>query len=75
MSDTMSDKRTGTVKWYSIDKGYGFLIAEDGSGDVFVHSSAVKQAGLRSLEKRQTVSFDIADNKGRPVAVNIAVLP
>ena len=48
----------GTVKWYNARKGFGFIEREDGEKDVFVHASAVKEAGLRRLEEGQKVSFD-----------------
>ena len=49
---------TGTVKWFNPQKGYGFIEPEDGSGDVFVHISAVEEAGLVTLNEGQKVTFD-----------------
>ncbi|GBQ26024.1 cold-shock protein [Gluconacetobacter azotocaptans] len=54
---------TGTVKWFNSEKGYGFIQPADGSSDVFVHISAVEQAGLRSLNEGQSVSYEL--EKGR----------
>ena len=51
----------GTVKWYSEDKGYGF-IAMDGGDDVFVHVSALKIAGLDSLREQDRVTFEVGKN-------------
>ena len=66
----------GKVKWFSADKGYGFIIPDRQIGeDVFVHISAVRRSGLEALDKDQRVSFHIKDNKGRPVAVKLTVLP
>ena len=64
---------TGTVKWFDISKGFGFIQPEDGSTDVFVHASAVERAGMRSLEEGQKVSFDVvADKKsGKNAADNL----
>lgn len=62
---------TGTVKWFNTTKGYGFIAPEDGSNDVFVHISAVEQAGLRSLNEGQTVSYEISTNNGKSSAVNL----
>jgi CspA family cold shock protein len=62
---------TGTVKWFNAQKGYGFIAPDDGSGDVFVHISAVEGAGLSGLNDDQKVSFDVESNKGKQSAVNI----
>lgn len=50
---------TGTVKWFNVTKGYGFIAPDDGSADVFVHITAVQQAGLHGLDEGQQVSFDL----------------
>ncbi len=50
---------TGTVKWFNSEKGYGFIQPDDGSKDVFVHISAVEQAGLRGLNEGQKLSFEV----------------
>jgi cold shock protein len=64
---------TGTVKFYNSAKGYGFIQPDDGGKDVFVHVSALEQAGMRALAEGQNVSFDIeADQRtGKSRAVNI----
>jgi cold shock protein len=71
--DTMS---IGTVKWFNSTKGYGFIQPEDGTADVFVHISAVEQAGLRSLNEGQKVSFDLQHDprKGKSAAGNLRTL-
>lgn len=53
---------TGTVKWFNAQKGFGFIQPEDGAQDVFVHISAVEQAGLRSLIDGQKIQFDVEKN-------------
>ena len=67
--------QTGVVKFFNADKGYGFIKPDDGSGDIFVHASAVEQAGLRALSEGQKITFDVEpDKKGKgPKAVNIRV--
>ena len=63
----------GTVKWFNATKGYGFISPDNGSGDVFVHISAVEQAGLSSLNEGQTVSYEVEVDKqrGKSSAVNL----
>jgi len=66
---------SGTVKWFSATKGYGFIQPDDGSKDVFVHISAVEKAGLRSLYEGQRVSFtNEQDRRGRSSAENLQVM-
>ena len=67
--------QTGVVKFFNTDKGYGFIKPDDGSGDIFVHVTAVEQAGLRALNEGQKIAYEIEpDKKGKgPKAVNIRV--
>ena len=64
---------TGTVKWFNPQKGYGFIQPDDGSRDVFVHISAVAQAGMQDLREGQKLNFDIlADRRtGKSSAGNL----
>lgn len=64
---------TGTVKWFNIQKGFGFIQPDDGGNDVFVHISAVERAGMSSLNEGQKVSFDVlADRRtGKSSADNL----
>lgn len=66
---------TGTVKWFNPTKGYGFIQPSGGGGgrDVFVHISAVEQAGLTSLNEGQTVEYEIESNRGKESAVRLKV--
>ncbi|HKR19201.1 MAG TPA: cold-shock protein [Stellaceae bacterium] len=62
----------GTVKWFNAQKGYGFIAPESGGKDVFVHISAVEQAGIGSLNEGQKVSFDLEQSQqGRTSATNL----
>jgi CspA family cold shock protein len=65
--------QTGVVKFFNGEKGYGFIKPDDGGSDIFVHVSALEQAGLHSLNEGQKVSYDIEpDKKGKgPKALNI----
>ncbi len=64
---------TGTVKWFNATKGYGFIQPDDGGKDVFVHISAVEQAGMRELNEGQKVSYEIVADKrtGKSSAGNL----
>jgi cold shock protein len=62
---------TGTVKFFNAAKGFGFIAPENGDKDVFVHISAVEQAGLGSLSEGQRVEFEVVTERGRPAAGNL----
>jgi CspA family cold shock protein len=63
---------TGTVKWFNPAKGYGFIMPEDGSKDVFVHISAVERSGLGSLREGQKIAYDLErGQQGKVSAVNL----
>ena len=62
---------TGTVKWFNAQKGFGFIQPEDGSKDVFVHISAVEQAGMGNLSEGQKLSFDVQSERGKTSACNL----
>ncbi|MHA6801536.1 cold-shock protein [Bounagaea algeriensis] len=61
---------TGTVKWFSAEKGFGF-IAREGEQDVFVHYSEIQGSGFRTLEENQQVEFEISQTPKGPQAVNV----
>ncbi|PLX29323.1 MAG: cold-shock protein [Alphaproteobacteria bacterium] len=63
----------GTVKWFNATKGYGFITPESGEKDVFVHISAVENAGLRDLKEGQKLSFDLQAEKNKTSAVNLQI--
>ena len=61
----------GKIKWFNPTKGYGFIENDAGGNDIFLHASALEQAGIDTLEEGQAVSFEIGDNRGRENAINI----
>ena len=67
---------TGVVKFYNSDKGYGFVKPDDGGPDVFVHVSALEQAGINSLHEGSRISFDAVmdQRKGKTNAQNVKLL-
>lgn len=71
----VSGSGSGVVKWFNPAKGFGFIQPRDGGGDVFVHISAVEQAGLRGLDEGQAVSYDIEQDRrtGKASATNLRV--
>ncbi len=69
----MADK-TGVVKWYNQEKGFGFISCDDGN-DVFVHHSQIKEKGPeKDLHEGENVTFDITDGQKGPMAVNVQKL-
>ena len=69
----MSDKQTGTVKWFNDEKGYGF-IARDGGADLFVHFSAIAGNGRRTLAEGQRVQFTVGEGQKGPRAENVEAI-
>ncbi|MDX1975991.1 MAG: cold-shock protein [Rickettsiales bacterium] len=64
----------GTVKWFNPAKRFGFIMPESGGGDVFVHISALQQAGLQGLEEGQRLEYELAEVKGKMSAVNLKLV-
>jgi len=61
----------GKVKWFSPEKGYGFIEKDEGEGDVFVHFSAIQEEGFKTLEDGQEVEFEIVEGSRGPQATNV----
>jgi CspA family cold shock protein len=70
---TMSERITGTVKWFDAGKGYGF-VARDGGTDVFVHQSAIQSEGYRTLAEGQRVEFEVEQGPKGAKASNVIAL-
>ncbi len=64
----------GTVKWFSDQKGYGFITPEDGSKDLFVHHSGIQGEGFKSLRDGQSVEFEVSQGPKGPQAINVSAL-
>jgi cold shock protein len=62
---------SGTVKWFNKVKGYGFIQPSDGGKDVFVHITAVEQAGMDTLVEGQRVNYDLVSERGKTAAANL----
>jgi CspA family cold shock protein len=64
----------GKIKWFDPKKGYGFITPDDGSKDAFLHISALETAGISQLEVGQTVSYELAEQRGKQSATEITVI-
>jgi CspA family cold shock protein len=69
----MAERETGIVKWFNKDKGYGFVTRDQG-GEIFVHYSAIRGAGHRSLTEGQRVEFTVVQGQKGPQAQDVMVL-
>ena len=70
----MADRQTGTVKWFSDKKGFGFIIPEQGGEDVFVHYSEIEGDGFRTLEENDRVEFTVGHTDKGPNAQEVIKL-
>ena len=61
----------GKIKWFNPTKGYGFIENDAGGKDVFLHISALEEAGINTLKEGEEISFDIGENKGKENAINV----
>lgn len=69
--DADANRKTGTVKWFSRVKGYGFIAPDDASKEIFVHFSGIEGEGYRNLEEGQQVTFVVEDSPKGPQAVSV----
>ena len=65
---------TGQVKFFNTDKGFGFIVPDDGGKDVFVHVKDLSKSGIEFLSKDQHVSYETKEDRGKVVAVNIRII-
>lgn len=64
----------GVVKWFSAEKGFGFITPDGGGKDLFVHFSEIQSSGYRSLDEGQRVSYEAGESPKGPQATNVAVI-
>jgi CspA family cold shock protein len=64
---------TGVVKWFNGDKGFGFIVPDDGAKDLFVHQSEIQVAGYRTLDEGQRVEFEVQQGQKGPQAVQVRI--
>ena len=67
-------RSTGTVKWFNETKGFGFIAPEGGGEDCFVHQTAIRAEGFRTLHEGDRVEFDVVKGKKGPAAENVVKL-
>lgn len=70
----MSDRQTGTVKWFNDSKGFGFIEVEGGGKDVFVHHSAIEMDGFKTLREGERVEFTVEQGQKGPAAAQVRTL-
>jgi len=70
----MAERELGVVKWFNGEKGYGFIARDNGEKDVFVHFSAIKAEGFRTLREGQRVEFEVAEGEKGPQAQNVDII-
>ena len=63
---------SGKIKWFNSTKGYGFIVDDENSKDVFVLISAMKSAGIESLDEGDEVTYEVEENNGKTNAINLA---
>jgi CspA family cold shock protein len=71
---TMAERQTGTVKWFSNEKGYGFIVPEEGGEDLFVHYSEIDTEGFKSLDEDDRVEFTVGHTDKGPNAQDVVVI-
>ncbi len=69
------ERLTGRVKWFNAQKGYGFIVPDNGGKDLFVHYSAIQSDGYKTLKEGQKVEFEIDQSDRGDKAVNVTVIP
>jgi len=67
-------KQTGKVKWFNWNKGFGFIAPNNGSKDVFVHITAVKEADIKNMEEGQEIEFELQEHNNKSSAINLKEL-
>ncbi|MGI6740140.1 MAG: cold-shock protein [Brevefilum sp.] len=70
----MADRELGVVKWFNGEKGYGFIARDNEDKDVFVHFTAIKAEGFRTLREGQRVEFEVVDGDKGPQAQNVEIV-
>jgi len=67
-------RTTGSVKWFNDQKGFGFIVREDGGKDCFVHHTAIQAEGFKTLDEGERVEFEVVEGDKGPAAKNVVRL-
>ena len=68
------ERLTGRVKWFNSQKGFGFIVPDNGSKDLFVHYSSIKSEGYKSLREEQKVEYEVEQSDKGDKAINVTVI-
>jgi CspA family cold shock protein len=68
------ERAKGTVKWFSNEKGYGFIVSDEGGKDLFVHYSSIKGDGFKTLEEGDKVQFEVVEGRKGPEAKQVELI-
>lgn len=70
----MDSPNKGTIKWFNAQKGFGFIVPDNGGKDVFLHITALERAGFKTIADGTKITYDLQTERGKTAAVNIRIV-